>query len=60
MVEDTVFRTIELPDGVDWAWYPDLNVVALSVRLDCEGRQRAVDELQVHWRRSHLRLVETA
>lgn len=61
MVEETVFRTIDLPDGQDWAWYPDLNVVGLRRGLDCASKLRAIDELQQHWRRSHhLRLVETA
>lgn len=60
MSEETIFRTMSLPDGQDWAWHPDLNLVALSDRLDCEGKIRAVDELQRHWKRAHLRVVESA
>lgn len=58
--EETVFRTLDLPPGRDWIWLAEANVVVLSSRLDCAGRLRAVDELQKHWRRSHLRVVETA
>lgn len=58
--EDTKFVTLDLPDGREWAWYPDLNVVGLSSRLDCAGKLRAVDEMHKQWRRAHLSLVETA
>jgi hypothetical protein len=58
--EETVVRVLDLPDGQDWKWLGDANVVILSSRLDCAGRLRALDELQKHWRRAHLRLVETA
>lgn len=58
--EQTVFVTMDLPDGEDWTWMPDVNVVGLSSRLDCEGRLRALDDLQRQWKRSHLSLVESA
>lgn len=58
--EETVFRTIDLPAGQDWKYYPDLNVLAFSSRLDCEGKLRAFEAAQEDWRLRHLRLVETA
>lgn len=58
--EDTIIRTLDLPEGQDYAWYPDLNVVALSSRLDCEGRLRAFNDLQSWWRREHLTAVKSA
>lgn len=58
--EETVFRTIELPNGQSWAWYPDLNIIAFAPHLDCAGRQRAIDEIQAQWRREHMRLAESA
>lgn len=60
MSEETVFRVIDLPDGQDWAWYPDLNVIGLRRGLVGVGRMRALDELYRHWRREHLRLVTSA
>lgn len=58
--EATVFRILDLPDGIDYVWYGDANVVAFSSRLDCAGRMRAVEDLQKQWRRAHLKLVESA
>lgn len=58
--EETVFRTLDLPEGRDWVWMPEANVVVLASRLDCAGRLRALDELQKWWKRKHLRVVETA
>lgn len=57
MTEKTVVKTIELPDGRDWLWYADANVVALAPHLDDEGRERALSEVQAFWRRSCLHLV---
>jgi hypothetical protein len=57
MIEETVFRVMELPEGTDYLPYPELNVVVLSDRLDCKGRLRAVEECQAQWRRRHLHLV---
>lgn len=60
MTEETVFKTMPLPEGTDWVWHPDLNLVALSDRLDLDGRIRAVEDLKKHWTRAHLRVVESA
>lgn len=60
MPEDTIIKTGPLAEGRDWRWYPDLNVVVLSDRLDCVARLQAFDELQQWWKRSHLSLVESA
>lgn len=57
--EETVFRTINLPAGQDWAYYSDVNVLAFGSHLDCEGKMRAFAEMQADWRMRHLRLVET-
>lgn len=37
----TVIRTLDLPEGQDYALFPDANVVGLSSRLDDAGRERA-------------------
>jgi hypothetical protein len=58
--EETLCRTMELDEGTDWVWFPDLNMIGLSSRLDCAGRERAIDEMQRQWRRAHLRTVESA
>lgn len=60
MAEETIIKTMDLPEGDDWVLYPDLNVIVLASRLDCAGRVRAIDEIQREWRRRHLRLVESA
>lgn len=60
MPEETVFHAMDLPDGEDWAWFPDLNVVGLRRGLDWAGKLRAIDELQRHWHGEHLRLVVSA
>ena len=60
MSEQTVFRMSDLPDGQDYVWHPDLNLVELRRGLDLEGKQAAVAALQKRWGREHLRLVETA
>lgn len=57
MNEKTVVTTMELPHGQEWAWFADANVVALARSLDEAGRQRALTEVQKHWRRSCLRVV---
>ena len=58
--EETVFRTINLPDGKDWAYYADLNVLAFGSHLDCAGKLRAFEAAQEDWRLRHLRIVESA
>lgn len=55
--EDTVVMVLDLPDGTDWEWLPDCNILALSSRLCAVERERAIDDLQATWRRSMLRLV---
>lgn len=57
MAEETIVKVLDLAEGRDWRWYADANIVVLSSRLDEDGRRRALDELQGHWRRSCLRLV---
>lgn len=60
MTEETIFKRMPLPDGTDWVWHPDLNVVALADRLDCPGRLRALEDVSRHWKRAHLSVVESA
>lgn len=60
MPQETLVVTFELPFGRDWFWYADLNIVALSPRLDAAGRERALAELQEHWRTNCLRIVDGA
>lgn len=60
MAEDTVIHEMDLPPGKDWAWFPDANIVGLRRGLDPCGRIAALDDLYSHWRRQHLRVVETA
>lgn len=55
MAEDTIIKTMDLPEGEDWALYPDLNVIVLASRLDCAGRVRAIEAILLQWRRQHLR-----
>lgn len=57
MTEMTKIETVPLPSGQDWQWYADANVIALSPELDAHGRERALDEVQDHWRRSCLHVV---
>lgn len=47
--------TMPLPNGRDWLWYSDLDIVALAPHLDVAGRERALDELQAEWRRDTRR-----
>lgn len=56
-VEETVVMPAQLPDGQDWAWHPDLNIVEVSDRLDEAGVMVAVLDLQAQWRRRMIRLV---
>jgi hypothetical protein len=55
--EETLIKTMELPNGQTWAWYADANIVALSPELDEAGREAAISAVQDHWRRSCLRVV---
>jgi hypothetical protein len=46
--EDVVVRVVDLPEGQHYVLYRDINVVAVSFRLDEEGRHRALYEAGVH------------
>lgn len=58
--EETVFRSLPLPDGMEFAVHADANVVVLSDKLDCAGKLRVLEEIQKQWRRAHLKIAETA
>lgn len=60
MSEQTVVKIADLPVGRDYVWHPDLNLVELSARLDCDGRRRALDELQREWLTGVLPLLTSA
>ena len=45
--EDTVVRVLDLPDGQDFVVFRDINVVAISSRLDEDGRIRALSSAGV-------------
>lgn len=51
--ETTVMVVMAMPEGRDWAWLADCNVLAVSDRLDVAGQERAISEAQDTWRR-HL------
>jgi hypothetical protein len=55
--EETLVKTMELPDGRDWEWYGDLNVVVLAPHLCPARREVALNEVQAHWRRSCIRIL---
>lgn len=55
--ESTVIRVMSLPEGRDWVWFGDLNVIGVSDRLDEAGQMVAVLDLQSQWRRSMIELV---
>lgn len=57
MQEDTIIKTLDLPEGREWAWFADANILCLSPALCPEGRMRAVREAQDWWRRRHLQAV---
>lgn len=56
-MEETIIMPTRLPDGQDWAWHPDLNLVEISDRLDEVGIMVALSDLQAQWRRTMIRLV---
>lgn len=56
-VEDTIIIPARLPDGQDWAYHSDLNIVEVSDRLDEAGIMVALCDLQAQWRRNMVRLV---
>lgn len=45
--EQTIVRTLDLPEGQDYVLYRDMNIVAVSSRLDEAGRERALTEAGV-------------
>jgi hypothetical protein len=53
--EKTVIHILDLPEGQDWVWFADANMVGLARRLDAEGREKALCELQATWRSTLLR-----
>jgi hypothetical protein len=55
--EQTIVKVMQLPEGKDWRWFPDLNLVVVSDRLDKAGQAAALADLQEKWRRSMLRMV---
>lgn len=56
-VEKTVQMVLDLPEGRDWEWLPDCNILVLASRLDEAGRQRAISDLQATWRRQFIKAV---
>lgn len=56
-VEKTVQMVLDLPEGRDWEWLPDCNILVLASRLDEAGRQRALSDLQATWRRQFIKAV---
>jgi hypothetical protein len=57
MNEDTLIKTMALPNGRDWEWYGDLNLVVLAPHLCPAQREMALNEVQAHWRRSCIRIL---
>lgn len=60
MNEATIIKTLDLPPGQDWILYSDANVIVLASRLDPCERDRALDEVCAHWRRSRFTVVPAA
>lgn len=58
MNEDTIVKALPLPYGQRWLWLADANMVLLSDELDEAGRESALCDVQAHWRRSCIRVVE--
>ena len=60
MNEYTQIKYLDLPHGRPWEWYGDANVIVLAPRFrtDCQGREQALTEVQAHWRRSCIRVVQ--
>lgn len=54
MNDRTIVKISHLPEGRDYAWHPDLNLVELSARLDEAGRRDALTCLQRSWLRGVL------
>ena len=58
MNEDTLIKTMQLPNGRLWEWFADANLVVLSPCLDQDGREAAISELQAQWRRTGIRVIQ--
>jgi hypothetical protein len=58
-VEETVIHFIDLPEGEDYVWLADANVVGLARRIqhDDPAICRALSKLQDEWRRNVLHAV---
>ncbi|MGZ6776911.1 MAG: hypothetical protein ACXVGF_04510 [Blastococcus sp.] len=56
--EKTIVMVLDLPEGTDWRWLPDCNILAVSSRLCPAERERAIDDLQATWRRSLIHIVD--
>ena len=41
-VEETITLTIDLPEGQDYAWFADANVIGLARRLSPAEREHAL------------------
>lgn len=55
--EKTVVMVLDLPEGTDWRWLPDCNILAVASRLCPAERERAIDDLQATWRRQFISVV---
>jgi hypothetical protein len=55
--EETVVLIGWSPYGRNWTWHPEANVLVLSPCLSEAGRERAISELQDHWRKHCIRIV---
>lgn len=49
MDDRTIVKISQLPQGQDYAWHPDINLVELADGLDEAGRQHALAQLQDSW-----------
>lgn len=59
MNDDTLIKTMPLPDGRLWEWFPDANVVVLAPGMCPAQQEEALNQVQAHWRRSCLRVLPT-
>jgi hypothetical protein len=58
VAEKTLVMPVDyLPQGVDWQWMPELNMVLIRDTLDELEGHRALIEVSAVWRRSCLRVV---
>lgn len=57
MVERTIVKFMDLPEGRDYCWHSDANVIVLSSRLDQAGRVTALFDLFQEWRKTLIRVA---